>query len=224
MTHPYWPLFDLRVRTRRVELRYPDDDDVVALAALAAQGIHPPDYMPFSVPWTRQPPGVLEPETLRYHWRCRSETTPAKWDIAMAVVVDGAIVGAQGIHATDFPITRTFATGSWLGQAHQGQGIGKEMRAAMLHLGFDGLGARRAESGAKHDNASSVGVSRALGYDDNGDEVVVVDGEVQREVRFVMTREQWLARRRDDIVIEGLEPVLGFLGLEGSSPPPAPPQ
>ena len=26
MAHPYWPLFDLQVRTPRLELRYPDDE------------------------------------------------------------------------------------------------------------------------------------------------------------------------------------------------------
>jgi RimJ/RimL family protein N-acetyltransferase len=224
MGHPYWPLFDLRVRTPRLELRYPNDDDVTALSALAARGIHPPDYMPFSSPWSAEPPGQLEPNSLRYHWRVRAETTPEKWDIPMATVFDGEIVGAQGIHAVNFPVSRTFSTGSWLGQAHQGKGIGKEMRAAILHLGFDGLGAQRAESGAKDDNVSSIGVSRALGYDDNGDEVFVVGGEAQREVRFVMSRAQWEQRRRDDIVIEGLAPCLAFLGLAGGSPPPAPPQ
>lgn len=224
MTHPYWPLFDLRVRTPRLELRYPDDDDATALAAVAAQGIHPPDYMPFSTPWTRAPLGELEPNALRYFWRVRSLTTVDDWALPMAVVVDGEIVGVQTILAKDFPVLRTFSTASWLGQAHQGKGIGKEMRAAILHLGFDGLGAQRAESGAKDDNHSSIRVSRALGYQDNGDEVLVVDGEAQHEIRFLMSRSQWEQRRRDDIVIEGLAPCLAFLGLADASPPPAPPR
>ena len=32
MGHP-WPLFDLRLRTPRLELRLPTDDDLLALAA-----------------------------------------------------------------------------------------------------------------------------------------------------------------------------------------------
>ena len=55
MPHPYWPLFDLRVRTPRLELRYPSDDDLVALVDLARMGIHPPETMPFSTPWTDVP-------------------------------------------------------------------------------------------------------------------------------------------------------------------------
>lgn len=224
MPHPYWPLFDLRVRTPRLELRYPDDDDITSLAALAAQGIHPPDYMPFSQPWSRAPLGELEPNTLRHFWQVRAETTPAKWVLPFAVVVDGQVVGVQDMHTHDFALLRVLETGSWLGQAHQGKGIGKEMRVAILHLAFEGLGAERAQSSAREDNASSIGVSRALGYEDNGDEVLVVDGEAQREIRFVMTRDRWRDRRRDDIVIEGLAPCLAFLGLEGSSPRPEPPQ
>ena len=50
-----WPFFGLRIRTPRLELRYPSDGDLLAVAALAAEGIHEPDTMPFSVPWTRKP-------------------------------------------------------------------------------------------------------------------------------------------------------------------------
>lgn len=46
--------------------------------------------------------------------------------------------------------------------------IGKEMRAAVLSLAFDHLGAEVASSGAWEWNATSLGVSRALGYVDNG--------------------------------------------------------
>ena len=63
---------------------------------------------------------------------------------------------------------RTVNTGSWLGQAYQGHGYGKEMRAAMLAFAFDGLGARVAETEAFLDNAASNAVSRALGYVANG--------------------------------------------------------
>src|SRR4051812_11182861 len=49
-----WPLFGLRVCTPRLELRYVDDELARALAELAIDGIHPPDTMPFNVPWSRQ--------------------------------------------------------------------------------------------------------------------------------------------------------------------------
>src|SRR5205823_2524831 len=109
--------------------------------------------------------------------------------------------------------TRTFETGSWLGRDFQGQGIGKEMRAAVLHFGFAGLGATRAISGAFEDNPQSIGVSRAVGYADNGDQIVVRRGERARQLRFKMERADWERRRRDDIVIENLVPCFPLFGI-----------
>ena len=48
-----WPLFDLRIVTPRLELRYVNDSDASELMALAAEGIHADDFMPFGIPWTR---------------------------------------------------------------------------------------------------------------------------------------------------------------------------
>ncbi|MGH9116816.1 MAG: GNAT family N-acetyltransferase [Acidimicrobiales bacterium] len=152
MAHPYWPLFDVVVRTPHLELRYPDDDLVVRLAALAAAGVHDPAFMPFSHPWTDRPPGELERGTLQWHWRNRGTWSPAAWTCDFAVMIDAEPVGTQGLNANDFTTLRTFETGSWLGQAHQGRGIGKEMRAAILHFGFAGLGAEFATTGAFDDN------------------------------------------------------------------------
>jgi hypothetical protein len=45
-----WPIAGLVVRTPRLELRWPYDDDLVALASLAGEGVHGPDEMPFSTP------------------------------------------------------------------------------------------------------------------------------------------------------------------------------
>src|ERR1051325_6795009 len=138
MAHPYWPLFDLVVRTPRIELRYPDDDLVCALAGLAARGIHDPDTMPFGIPWTDAPSPVLERGALQFYWGARVHLKPEKWDLPMAVVVAGTVVGVQAMHTEQFAVRRTFATGSWLGREHQGQGIGKEMRQGLLHPGFEG--------------------------------------------------------------------------------------
>lgn len=215
MTNPYWPFFDLRVRTPRVELRYPTDEELVDIAALAARGIHPPDFMPFTVPWTDVPSPQLERNTLQYHWRNRAELAADSWALPFVVAVDGALVGMQSLHGKDFAVTKSVETGSWLGQAHQGQGIGKEMRAAVLHLAFEGLGAQTAFSGASVDNPASMAVSRGLGYEDDGFMVVAVRGEPQREIRFRLERARWEQRRRDDVVIEGLAPCLPLLGAGG---------
>jgi RimJ/RimL family protein N-acetyltransferase len=89
-------------------------------------------------------------------------------DLSFAVVVDGEVVGQQNITGADFKSLRTVNSFSFLARAHQGRGLGKEMRSAILHLAFAGLGASRADSDAFHDNLASVGLSRSLGYQENG--------------------------------------------------------
>lgn len=211
MGHPYWPLFDLRVRTPRLELRPPDDELAVEVALVAAGGIHDPTSMPFLIPFTDQPSPQLERSSLQFIWRTRATWTPEKWALPLAVLVDGAVAGIQGVDGDQFALLRVAKTGSWLGRSFQGQGIGKEMRAAVLHLIFAGLGAQVAYSGAWHDNQQSLGVSRALGYEENGDMVLQRRDRPDRQIMLKLPREKW--QRRDDIVIENLEPCLELFGL-----------
>ena len=219
MAHPYWPLFDLRIRTPLIELRPPTDDDLVELAAVAGRGVHAADFMPFLVPWSRRPSPELERSVLQWNWRTRAEWTAAGWHLSLVVVRDGRIEGMQGLRSEGFARVRTVNTGSWLGQEFQGRGTGKEMRSAVLHFAFAGLGAVAAYSGAFDDNAASIGVSRAVGYEDNGDVIRDRGGKgVGRELLFKMERVAWDARRRDDIVIEGLEPCLALFGLGDDEP------
>src|SRR5205823_3697427 len=105
-----------------------------------------PEDMPFGFPWTDRPSPELERGVLQWNWRSLGNWTPEAWAFNPVVVVDGEVAGTQGMHADKFATMRTVFTGSWLGRRFQGQGIGKEMRAAALHLAFAGLGARRAES------------------------------------------------------------------------------
>ena len=212
MAHPYWPLFDLRIRTPRIEVRLPNDDDLVALARVAATGIHDPDWLPFSIPWTDEPSPVMERKALQWWWGRRAEWSPEKWTFTGAVFVDGQAVGIQDIGAERFAQLRTVNSGSWLGREYQGQGIGREMRAALLHLAFDGLGAIEAYSAAWHDNGPSLGVSRGLGYADNGTKLALRRDRSERQIELRLDRDTWAASRRDDIVIENLEPCLELFG------------
>ncbi|MDP2289815.1 MAG: GNAT family protein [Actinomycetota bacterium] len=218
MTHPTWPLYDLRVRTPRLELRYIDDALAVELALLAAQGIHEPDFMPFSIPWTQEPSPALERNTMQFYWRCRAETTATHWSINLATLVDGVVVGTTGMMAEQFPTLRVFETGSWLGRAHQGKGIGKEMRLATLHLGFLGLDAEVATTGAWHDNGPSLGVTNSLGYTPVGHRRMVRLGESSTLRGYEMLRDDFVARlRRDDVALHGIEGTRDVLGLDTPS-------
>jgi RimJ/RimL family protein N-acetyltransferase len=211
-----WPLFGLRIRTPRLTLSHPTDDELDALNAVIAEGIHDPSFMPFDIAWTDAPADIRPRQSLQHWWRTRASWEPDKWTLTMMVREGDAVVGVQDLMASDFSTRKEVMTGSWLGRKFQGKGIGKEMRAAILHLAFEGLGAERATSAAFEDNPASIAVSRALGYKENGDEIKIRRDKPSRSIRFLLTRSAWEERRRSDIQIEGLERCRSFF----FAPPP----
>jgi RimJ/RimL family protein N-acetyltransferase len=218
MSNPHWPLFDLRVRTPHVELRYPNDDDLVSIADLAAEGIHDPDTMPFYEPWSRAKSPELERGMLQHMWSRRAALSPEDWSLPLVVIEEAEPVGVQLLFAVQFPITRTVETGSWLVQRAHGRGLGKEMRAAVLHLAFEGLGAVEAYSASFDDNPASQAVSRANGYEPNGTVLLAREGRPARNLKWILTRNRWLEARRDDITINGLEPCRPLLDRQLDTP------
>lgn len=210
----HWLLFDLCVRTPRLELRLATDEDISCLAHLTDDIYdRDSDATPPLGDWVDIPAPRRYQETAQYFWKYRAGWTPENWNLACAVLVGGVVIGMQSIGATEFSIRKVVNTGSWLGRVFQGNGIGKEMRAAILHLAFEGLGAIEARSGAVHDNLASLGVSKSLGYVENGNEIASFRGQPVRVVRLRLDRETWLEHRRDDIVIEGLDTCLKMFGV-----------
>jgi RimJ/RimL family protein N-acetyltransferase len=190
---------------------------LAGLLARIGEGIHDPATMPFTVPWTDAPSPRLEHQALQHWWGLRATWTPQRWNLVGAVFVDGEAVGVQNLMAEDFAVVGVVKSGSWLGRRFQGQGIGTEMRAAVLHLAFEGLGAKEALSGAWEDNEASLAVSRSLGYAENGRETGRRRSSPATMVNLRLERARW--HRRDDIVIEGLEPCLElFGGPTGAAP------
>lgn len=219
MSHPVWPLFDLRIRTPRLEVRYVDDELCTELALLAARGIHDPEFMPFATPWSDAPSPELERNALQFQWRVRAETTPNHWNLNFATIVDGAVIGTTSLIADQFPILRQFETGSWLGREFQGKGFGKEMRIATLQLGFEGFFAEFATTGAYHDNGPSLGVTHSLGYAEAGRRRVVRRDAAAEMIGFHMPRSHWQQHvRRDDIELSGVEAARELLGISVPGP------
>ena len=207
-----WALYDLRIRTERLELRLPTEDELYQLLDLAQSGIHDPNEMPFGFAWTDQPSPQFERSFMQYHWSTRASWSVGKWVLDLGVWRDGQLMGTQGIDAENFAVLRSVSTGSWLARQFQGRGIGKEMRQAVLGFAFDHLGAVWAKSGSFRENPASAAVSRAVGYEEDGMDVLAPRGEPRELVRWRMHVEQWRARERPHIEVAGLERCWDMFG------------
>ena len=209
-----WPLFGLRITTPRLELRLPTDEDLGELVELSRQGIHDPATMPFAVPWTDVPSPRFEWESLQHHWGSRVNLSAASWRLGFGVRCEGELVGVQSIRADDFPRLRTAETGSWLGQGYHDRGIGTEMRRAVVHFAFEALGALAITSSAFVDNPASQRVSLAVGYEPDGIQFNAQRDQRGQQIRFLLTRERWLATRTNlPVTVTGWEPCQAQLGL-----------
>ena len=211
-----WPPLGLRIVGAGLELAWATDELMFALAREAASGVHDEGYMPFVVPWTRGTPEQVGRSVLQYGWGRRGVLSPQDWCLQLAVLRDGQVLGLQDAFARGYPVTCTAETGSWLGLRHHGQGVGWRMRLLMLHLLFDGLGARTATTAAFDDNPGSLGVTRKLGYRENGTTNQVRDGAPVVSRAFRMDRADWDARpdwMRPDVELHGVEPVRALLDL-----------
>src|SRR5262245_30782767 len=114
------PLFDLRLRTPRLDLRLPGERELEQLRQDALAGVHPPKFMRFTIGWTDEPElGTF----LDYHETRRREWRPEAWHLELGVWLDGELVGVQAVTATDFVTTRLVSTGSWLGERFQRRGV-----------------------------------------------------------------------------------------------------
>ena len=207
-----WPLFGLRIRSERIELRLPRDDEILALIDVAKAGIHRPEEMPFGVAWSVVPSPEFERGFVQHHWLMRATWAPEDWNLNLMVELEEQPIGSQSVHGRGFAVHRTVDTGSWLARPWQGRGLGKELRSAVLGFAFDGLGAEVAQSEAFLDNAASNRVSRTLGYEDNGRGALAPQGVSRETQRFRMTADAWRSRARPPVAIEGLDACREMFG------------
>jgi RimJ/RimL family protein N-acetyltransferase len=207
----YWPLADLRLTTGDVTLRPMTEQDLGPLADLLPEDVEQnpifPSYAGRDGRWAR---GTTLHQT---YWHSLGNWRPESWNLPLTVWLGGTPVGVQTVEADDFAARRTVDSSSWLATTARGRGIGKRMRLAVLTLAFDGLGAQVAETSAWHDNAASLGVSRSLGYVDNGVYTHADRGRVDEERRMRLTRHAFSQRRHADVRIEGLSTCLPFFGV-----------
>jgi RimJ/RimL family protein N-acetyltransferase len=201
------PLWTIRLRTPRLELRLPTEDELVELFHVAEGGIHPPDEMPFYVPWTDD---LRLDAFLAFHRGAWSAWRPERWSLNLIAFLDGEPIGSQGVDAADFATKREIETGSWLGARYQGRGFGTEQRAAVLEFAFKGLRADAAVSGSFVHNVKSQRVSEKLGYRRTGTRTLESRGEPVAHYDYRLERSEWACPL--PVELEGVERALPLFG------------
>ncbi len=216
-----WPLFGLFVVHRDLLLREATDDDILALAGVVEEGVAEAGNEHFMPRLLLGRSAALEERLanfLRYHWGRRSATTPEKWDLSFAVLLNGRVVGTQAVQTKDFPVLREVHTGSYLARHVQGGGIGTRMRAMVLELLFGSFGAKWATSGFVEGNERSRRLSARLGYEADGIELLGGVGADQAVMsyRLRLSRETWFDKRPswlDEVNWTGANAAKAFLGI-----------
>ena len=194
-----WPLHDLRLTTPDLELRGLTEAWALRLAQVVPADLEADPRLAHASPAA---------DVLQAYWRNAGLWQPSSWVLQLVVLHDGEPIGLQGLEADDLPGRGVVDTHSWLVASARGKGFGKQMRAAVLELAFRHLGARWAITEAWTDNAASLGVSRSLGYVDNG--VDVHDGGREMQ-RLRLDGSTW--RSPWPVAVEGLGPCLRLLGV-----------
>ena len=214
MTHPTWPLFDLRLTHAGAALRPMAEADLATVAHIL------PDDLALN-PASTTYPGLDTGKGRRVvvhqeYWQGWGRWSIAAWVLTFVVEVDGRIVGTQTLEGEDFPILRTVDSASWLVPEVRGRGVGKAMRAAVLALAFGPLEAQCAITSAWDDSHASLGVSRAVGYQPNGQYRHRRDdgSGIGSMVHLRLTREDWLSSGAgDDVQITGFEACRPYFGV-----------
>lgn len=207
-----FPPLGLRLRSGPLELRGIGDTEMLDLLEVVKFGVHPADQMPFSFPWTDVDPADLPLNYLQWWARGMALWSRDAWSLDLCVLWDGQVVGVQGVATQDFLTLRFGETGSWLGQRHQGAGIGTAMRRAMCTLLFEHLDFEFVTSAAFADNPASLRVSEKLGFRDNGQRRYARRGDPAEMRHLMLNREDFTPD--PDLEVEGAGPLRHFIGLD----------
>jgi RimJ/RimL family protein N-acetyltransferase len=212
VTHPYWPLFDLCLATPDLELRVATETDQMALADRLPDDVDGEAIPTYDLGGRRADRGTVLHQV---YWRAFGTWRPESWTIPFVVFHDGDLIGLQALEgADDFVRLRTVDSFSLLVRQARGKGYGKQMRDAVLTLAFGPLEAVRAITSAWQDNHASLGVSGALGYVPNGEQLRRRGDGIDVMVHLRLIREDWLGRTdRPPVEITGFEPCRPLFGL-----------
>ncbi len=108
--------------------------------------------------------------------------------LVWAITMNGAIVGAMGLHIV--AAHRRAEVGYWIARTHWGQGIATEALRAVLAHGFDVIGLHRIDAQHYKENPASGAVMRKAGMTHEGRlrGVVFRDGVPRDNELYAMLR------------------------------------
>jgi RimJ/RimL family protein N-acetyltransferase len=211
MVRTLWPLFDLRLASDDLVLQPLSEADLDEVIPLVPDDLElDPGAFRFDADQTTQRRLVI----LQQYWRYYGAWTPTSWRVTFAVRRHGELLGLQELEAQDFAQLRVVDTASWLTPEARGLGLGKQMRRCVLALAFGPLQARNAVTSAWHDNHASLGVSRSLGYQDNGVSTLARGSGADTLVHLRMTQADWeRSGAAGAVTISGFAPCRFLFGL-----------
>lgn len=161
-----WPFDELILPAGDVTLRPVRDTDLAHFIAIFPDDF---DLDPAFPPLPAMPPGQDRERRLAQSiWRHRGCWSIDDWALDFGVWRGGEPIGIQTLEGTDFPTERTVDTSSWIAKPLRGKGFGVHAREVVLAFAFDQLKAAHAITSAVTTNQASLGVSRHLGYRDDG--------------------------------------------------------
>lgn len=208
-----FPPFGLRISCGSLVISPITVDDILPLVEVASAGVAKDGRPnPFRYNWTAKPLDELGTSMAQFYWSTWGTFAKENWSLLFAVRFEGQVVGCQDLMARNFALTRTAETGSWLGDVHQGKGIGTLMRQVACAFAFDELGAVEVRSAAWVDNPSSRRVSEKVGYKAFDEVLLNRDGEAVAEVQFKLAPGD-LVRPPHRVEVEGITEFKKFIGI-----------
>jgi RimJ/RimL family protein N-acetyltransferase len=206
-----WPLDDLMISGSELVLRPVHDDELAAFAAIFPDDFDlDPAYPPLD--------GVPAPtdrarRLVQSIWRHRGCWSIDDWALDFGVWRAGEPLGIQTLEGTRFTQQRTIDSASWIAKPFRGRGFGIQARELALAFAFEQLGADKAITSALVTNHASLGVSRHLGYRDNGTSPHDTGTETVQLQHLVLHRADWSAQPRKIAHINSFEPCRPFFAL-----------
>lgn len=208
-----WPLLSLRLKVADVTLQPVREADLEHLSRILPDDVEhdPSSEMLEGLDVEQNRRRIL----LQSYWRSWGCWSVEAWCIFFRVSVGARVVGVQALEAKHFPILRTVDSSSWLVTDVRRRGIGTAMRLAVLTLAFDHLGAAAAITSARQDNWASLGVSKHLGYEENGVSTSLSPSGPCTLQHMILRRSSWaLSGRSQSVTVSGISACAPWFGVD----------